>query len=123
MKKVLLLFLLIPFISYIMYAQDNRDVIYVETVKNTNSLVTRSVVPNIEATLDYDMKAIEFVFNEQLGEIKISISTMGQAVAVCECNTDFEGVLWVSIPMTSGDYDIYISGDNYEGEGNYIISE
>ncbi len=123
MKKISLLFLLIPFMSHITYAQDSRIIIHVESKQNDTKLITRSVVSTIEATLDYDMQAIEFLFNSQDGEVDITISSMGQIVSSTTCNTTLEPIKWVNIPISDGDYYIYINGVNYEGEGYYTIAQ
>ncbi len=121
MKK-LFLFLLIPFMSQTICAQDGQEIIHVENVKSETDIKARSILPILEATLDYDMQAIEFVFNDQIGTVTITISSMGQVVASAVCNTSYESIRWVSVPMVAGYYDIYISGASYEGTGSYTIS-
>ena len=89
---------------------------------NNKDYIQRSLLPTIEATLDYDMQYVEFVFNKSVGNVNITIiNDMGQTVGGTIFNTALESIKYVSVPINSGGYIILISGNDYEGEGYYNI--
>ena len=84
--------------------------------------IDRSLFPTIEASIDYDMQHIEFIFNKSVGDVNIAIvNDMGQAVGGATCNTSLESIKYISVPIDAGSYTIIISGNDYEGEGHYNI--
>ncbi len=87
--------------------------------------VLRSDTPTttIEATLDFSMEAIEFLFIDDIGTVTITVESMGMVVSSAKCSTSTQPILWLSVPIVVGDYDITISGSSYEGVGTYSIKE
>ena len=103
------------------YTEDEMAII----IHDKSELETdRSLLPTIEATFHYDMQSVEVVFNKTVGTVSIAIvNEMGQTVGVASCNTSYEGVKYVPAPTSAGDYTIYISGVDYEGDGCYTIAD
>ncbi len=89
---------------------------------NNKDYIQRSLLPTIEATLDYDMQYVEFVFNKSVGNVNITIiNDMGQTIGGTIFNTSLESIKYISVPINSGGYTILISGNDYEAEGYYNI--
>ena len=124
MKKLLLLSIaMLLFCSpTIIASEDSREKVIIIDNDNNPILIERSLLPTIEASIDYDMQHIEFVFNKSVGDVNIAIvNDMGQAAGGATCNTSVESVKCISIPTDAGSYTIVISGNDYEGEGHYSI--
>ena len=99
-----------------------RFIIISDNQRTTPSTIERSLLPTIEASIDYDMQHVEFVFNKSVGDVNIAIvNDMGQAVGGATCNTSMESIKYISAPTDAGSYTITISGNDYEGEGYYSI--
>ncbi len=106
-------------------AQSDNDVFKTIILQeDRNGKIQRSLLPVAEVSLDRQMQYVEFVFNESVGNVNITIvNDMGQAIAGASCNTALESSKYVSVPTSAGGYTILISGDNYEAEGAYDIVE
>lgn len=129
MKKLLLLSLvLISFSSsttaITMIDRHESEVIFIEDMI-VDSGIDRNVTSIVEASIDYDMQHVEFVFNKSVGNVNIVIiNDMGQTVGGATCNTSLESIKHISVPTDVGSYTITILGNDYEGEGHYnIISD
>ena len=106
----------------IIASEDSREKVIIMDNDNNPILIDRSLFPTIEASIDYDMQHIEFIFNKSVGDVNIAIvNDMGQAVGGATCNTSLESIKYISVPIDAGSYTIIISGNDYEGEGHYNI--
>lgn len=82
----------------------------------------RSLAPKIEVVVDADSNLIQVDFHCNLGALTILVvNQMGQTITRYNCNTDFEPMAILSMPMDEGFYTIRIIGSEYEAEGYFTL--
>ena len=131
MKKLLLLAILIlssAFICENIQASNGDDKVIVvirprPTEHIPETTIPRQLVPSeIEAILYCNSGNIVFTFNENIGEVTISVSDAnGNVVASTICNSNQSSTATIAVPMVSGEYTIDIVGEQYVGEGTFEL--
>ena len=83
----------------------------------------RQLIPSeVEAVLYCNSGNIVFTFNENIGEVTISVSDAnGNVVASTICNSNQSSTATIAVPMVSGEYTIDIVGAQYVGEGTFEL--
>ena len=80
------------------------------------------IQPEVEAVLYCNSGNIVFTFNENIGEVTISVSDAnGNVVASTICNSNQSSTATIAVPMVSGEYTIDIVGAQYVGEGTFEL--
>ncbi len=94
-----------------------------ETVTHPITTIPRQIIqPEIEAVLYCNSGDIVFTFNENIGEVTISVSDAnGNVVASTICNSNQSSTATIAVPMVSGEYTIDIVGAQYVGEGTFEL--
>lgn len=88
------------------------------TIQDTRQLVR----PSVEALLDSINGELTFSFNENIGEVVITISNdCGDVVATSVCNGNFGSSTTIIVPTAAGSYNIEIAGTQYNGYGEYEL--
>lgn len=81
----------------------------------------RMAMPYTRAWIDYDMGYIEVEICRPVGVLTIAVTDMA-GYSIYNVTIDSEMTPYVTIPMPdSGVYRLTISGDEYLGEGNFMI--
>ncbi len=76
----------------------------------------------VEAVYDMSAEQIEFMFNVYIGVVTVVVTNeMGYTVAAQTYDTEFIDVAYLSMPMQSGSYTVTISGEEYFGEGYFML--
>ena len=131
MKKLLLFAILIlssAFICENIQASNGDDKVIVvirprptEHIPETTK--PRQIIqPEVEAVLYCNSGNIVFTFNENIGEVTISVSDAnGNVVASTICNSNQSSTATIAVPMVSGEYTIDIVGAQYVGEGTFEL--
>lgn len=87
-----------------------------------NTRPRQIIQPEIEAVLYCNSGDIVFTFNENIGEVTISVSDAnGNVVASTICNSNQSSTATIAVPMVSGEYTIDIVGAQYVGEGTFEL--
>lgn len=131
MKKLLLLAILIlssAFICENIQASNGDDKVIVvirprPTEHIPETTIPRQLIqPEVEAVLYCNSGNIVFTFNENIGEVTISVSDAnGNVVASIICNSNQSSTATIAVPMVSGEYTIDIVGAQYVGEGTFEL--
>lgn len=80
------------------------------------------VRPSVEALLDSINGELTFSFNENIGEVVITITNdCGDVVATSVCNGNFASSTTIIVPTAAGSYNIEIAGTQYNGYGEYEL--
>lgn len=80
------------------------------------------VRPSVEALLDSINGELTFSFNENIGEVVITITNdCGDVVATSVCNGNFGSSTTIVVPTAAGSYNIEIAGTQYNGYGEYEL--
>lgn len=80
------------------------------------------VRPSVEALLDSINGELTFSFNENIGEVVITITNdCGDVVATSVCNGSFASSTTIIVPTAAGSYNIEIAGTQYNGYGEYEL--
>lgn len=80
------------------------------------------VRPSVEALLDSINGELTFSFNENIGEVVITITNdCGDVVATSVCNGNFGSSTTIIVPTAAGSYNIEIAGTQYNGYGEYEL--
>ena len=80
------------------------------------------VRPSVEALLDSINGELTFSFNENIGEVVITITNdCGDVVATSVCNGNFGSSTTIIVPTAAGSYNIEIVGTQYSGYGEYEL--
>lgn len=88
------------------------------TIQDTRQLVR----PSVEALLDSINGELTFSFNENIGEVVITITNdCGDVVATSVCNGNFASSTTIIVPTAAGSYNIEIAGTQYNGYGEYEL--
>lgn len=88
------------------------------TIQDTRQLVR----PSVEALLDSINGELTFSFNENIGEVVITITNdCGDVVATSVCNGNFASSTTIVVPTAAGSYNIEIAGTQYNGYGEYEL--
>lgn len=131
MKKLLLFMFL--FVVGNLYANSTRSTVsddvndckieIKELKKGDSSLDTRQLVhPSVEASLDCNNGELTFSFNENIGEIVITVTNYcGDIIATSICNSNLVSSVTIIVPTTAGSYNIEIVGTQYSGYGEYEL--
>lgn len=81
---------------------------------------TRSGILPVEAYLDIQNNLIEFVFNQNIGEMTITL--LGPSgIEIATCDTAMETLAHVPLAPVTGCYVINIIGQEYEGYAQFEI--
>lgn len=87
-----------------------------------NTRPRQIIQPEVEAVLYCNSGDIVFTFNENIGEVTISVSDAnGNVVASTICNSNQSSTATIAVPMVSGEYTIDIVGAQYVGEGTFEL--
>ena len=91
--------------------------------KDGNVLDTRQIIqPAVEALLHCDNGELIFSFNENIGEVVITITNdCGNIVATSICDSNLVSSVTIIVPTTAGSYNIEIVGAQYSGYGEYEL--
>ena len=130
MKK--LLFIMFLFVVGNLYAssslfvaseEDDVEIEIKENKKDYTIQDTRQLVrPSVEALLDSINGELTFSFNENIGEVVITITNdCGDVVATSVCNGNFASSTTIIVPTAAGSYNIEIAGTQYNGYGEYEL--
>ena len=77
------------------------------TIKDSRQIVR----PTVEALLDCDNGELTFSFNENIGEVVITITNdCGNIVATSICDSNLVSSVTIIVPTTAGSYNIEIVG-------------
>ena len=88
------------------------------TIQDTRQLVR----PSVEALLDSINGELTFSFNENIGEVVITITKdCGDIVATSICDSNLVSSVTIIVPTTAGSYNIEIVGTQYSGYGEYEL--
>lgn len=88
------------------------------TIKDSRQIVR----PTVEALLDCDNGELTFSFNENIGEVVITITNdCGNIVATSICDSNLVSSVTIIVPTTAGSYNIEIVGTQYSGYGEYEL--
>lgn len=88
------------------------------TIQDTRQLVR----PSVEALLDSINGELTFSFNENIGEVVITITNdCGDIVATSICDSNLVSSVTIIVPTTAGSYNIEIVGTQYSGYGEYEL--
>ena len=88
------------------------------TIKDSRQIVR----PTVEALLDCDNGELTFSFNENIGEVVITITNdCGNIVATSICDSNLVSSVTIIVPTTAGSYNIEIVGTQYNGCGEYEL--
>lgn len=88
------------------------------TIQDTRQLVR----PSVEALLDSINGELTFSFNENIGEVVITITNdCGDVVATSICDSNLVSSVTIIVPTTAGSYNIEIVGTQYSGYGEYEL--
>ncbi len=88
------------------------------TIQDTRQIVQ----PAVEALLDSINGELTFSFNENIGEVVITITNdCGDVVATSVCNGNFGSSTTIIVPTAAGSYNIEIAGTQYNGYGEYEL--
>ena len=88
------------------------------TIQDTRQLVR----PSVEALLDSINGELTFSFNENIGEVVITITNdCGDIVATSICDSNLVSSVTIIVPTTVGSYNIEIAGTQYNGCGEYQL--
>ena len=88
------------------------------TIQDTRQLVR----PSVEALLDSINGELTFPFNENIGEVVITITNdCGDIVATSICDSNLVSSVTIIVPTTAGSYNIEIVGTQYSGYGEYEL--
>lgn len=88
------------------------------TIKDSRQIVR----PTVEALLDSINGELTFSFNENIGEVVITITNdCGDVVATSVCNGNFASSTTIIVPTAAGSYNIEIAGTQYNGYGEYEL--
>lgn len=84
---------------------------------------TRQIIqPAVEALLHCDNGELIFSFNENIGEVVITITNdCGNIVATSICDSNLVSSVTIIVPTTAGSYNIEIVGTQYSGYGEYEL--
>ncbi len=109
------------------YAQSDddrtrRDIQISDAINPIEPDQLRSLLPTVEAWIDFDMNCIEVGFNAGLGTVEATIidDMTGMAVSSTTVDTNVEPYTLLPIPA-EGIYTLRISGNDYLGTGNFTI--
>ena len=88
------------------------------TIQDTRQFVR----PSVEALLDSINGELTFSFNENIGEVVITITNdCGDIVATSICDSNLVSSVTIIVPTTAGSYNIEIVGTQYSGYGEYEL--
>lgn len=88
------------------------------TIKDSRQIVR----PTVEALLDCDNGELTFSFNENIGEVVITITNdCGNIVATSICDSNLVSSVTIIVPTTAGSYNIEVVGTQYNGYGEYEL--
>lgn len=80
------------------------------------------VRPSVEALLDSINGELTFSFNENIGEVVITITNdCGDIVATSICDSNLVSSVTIIVPTAAGSYNIEIAGTQYNGYGEYEL--
>lgn len=132
MKKLLLFAILIISSAFICEniqasnEDDDKKVVIIKGGINSDlpekTRPRQIIQPEVEAVLYCNSGYIVFTFNENIGEVTISVSDAnGNVVASTICNSNQSSTVTIAVPMVSGEYTIDIVGAQYVGEGTFEL--
>ncbi len=132
MKKLLLFAILIISSAFICEniqasnEDDDKKVVIIKGGINSDlpekTRPRQIIQPEVEAVLYCNSGNIVFTFNENIGEVTISVSDAnGNVVASTICNSNQSSTATIAVPMVSGEYTIDIVGAQYVGEGTFEL--
>lgn len=104
-------------------AEETRQEIQIRQSSTSGTVVRpRSItIPAVEAAIDYDLDLIEVVINKTIGLAAIEVTDMWGYCVFREA-IDTRAIGYIAIPMPdAGAYNISITGDDYRGDGSFII--
>lgn len=129
-----LLFIVLLFVVGNLYADNSifmssdediskQEIEIKEKKSATPILDARQLVrPSVEALLDSINGELTFSFNENIGEVVITITNdCGDVVATSVCNGNFGSSTTIIVPTATGSYNIEIAGTQYNGYGEYEL--
>lgn len=131
MKK--LLFIMLLFVAGNLYASNStfitpdessgQEILIKGSQKYGNVHDTRQIIqPAVEALLHCDNGELIFSFNENIGEVVITITNdCGNIVATSICDSNLVSSVTIIVPTTAGSYNIEIVGTQYSGYGEYEL--
>lgn len=132
MKKLLLFAILIISSAFICEniqasnEDDDKKVVIIKGGINSDlpekTRPRQIIQPEVEAVLYCNSGNIVFTFNENIGEVTISVSDANSnVVASTICNSNQSSTATIAVPMVSGEYTIDIVGAQYVGEGTFEL--
>lgn len=130
MKKIL--FAILLFVSGSIFAANNylfdgeniedptREIEIRESKSSSLADARQIVRPAVEALLNCENGELVFTFNENIGEVTITITDEnGDVVATTVCYGN--ATTTILVPTTVGSYTIVIAGEQYNGGGEYEL--
>lgn len=78
--------------------------------------------PTIEALLYCNSGNLLFTFNENIGEVTITVNDAnGNVVATSTCDSSVSDSATIVVPTLAGLYTISVVGEQFSGEGSYEL--
>lgn len=101
---------------------DPNDLLFVRIATTVPAKkIPRSAMPVVQAWLDTGFNQLEVDFNYEVGNVTVTVETMGRVVASASCDTAMQDFLYLTVPSEPGLYTVRIVADDYEGEGDYTL--
>ena len=83
---------------------------------------TRSLLPDVEARVNYDAGQIEVCFNKDLGVATVQLfDAMGLLIDARYCDSVLEGAAYLALPAENGAYTLKIFTDFADYVGNFVL--
>lgn len=109
--------------QFVSFAPGDREVVIRDVITVPIKQIPRSSLPTVQAYVDTDFNQLELTFNMEVGVVQVTVLCDGMAVASATCDTSVQDFVCLSVPSAPGFYTIDIVSDQYEGEGEYTLTD